>query len=106
MIDVMFVTDSCGKCYICNSEDLNNPQHVTACVDQGSSAVCNFESEVGNSSFVHVFHFTMCGLQLISSGAASQVLFVHCKIVAQFEAGPICMICYLILQIVQAILFQ
>mgnify|MGYP001801955394 CR=1 FL=1 len=84
MIDVLFVTVSCffgGKCYTCNNEDLNDPQHAVACMDEGSSVDCDldpfFGSGVGNSSFVHVLHISMCGLQLITSGAATQVLFVH-----------------------------
>ena len=106
MIDVLFVTVSCffGKCYTCNNEDLNDPQHAAACMDEGSSVDCDldpiFGSGVGNSSFVHVFHISMCGLQLINFGATRQVLFVHCKIVTQFEklvlfAGSVTLFCKL-----------
>ena len=104
MIDAMLITVRCDtdKCYTCENEDLNDPQHENTCVDQGSYAECDIDSgsEVGNSSFVQFFHLNMCGLQLINFGATRQVLFVHCKIVTQFEklvlfAGSVTLFCKL-----------
>ena len=111
MIDAMLVTVRCDteKCYASENEDLNDPPHETTCMDQGGAAECDLVpsgTAVGNSSFVHVFYLSMCWCQLITSGAATQVSFMHCKLCTQFETGPICMNCYLRLQIVQAILLQ
>ena len=39
----MFITVRCDtdKCYACENEDLNDPQHETTCMDQGSAAECD-----------------------------------------------------------------